>query len=74
MTRRRILFFLRNGEKCAGDIANQFSITAPSVSYHLNILTKSRLISAHKNRGFIIYELNINELNEVIHWLEVVTI
>lgn len=69
-TRREILCFLKNGKKCAGDIVNEFSITAPSISYHLNILTKSKLISAHRNRGFIIYELNIAELNEVMVWLE----
>lgn len=69
-TRREILYVLKNDKKCAGEIAEQFSITAPSISYHLSILSKSRLISSHKSKGFILYELNPEELDDILDWLK----
>ena len=69
-TRREILYFLKNGKKCAGEIAEHFSITAPSISYHLSILLRSRLISSHRSKGFILYELNPKELNDVLKWIK----
>ena len=67
--RREILQYLKGGRKCAGDIAKQFSISAPSVSYHLAILKESHLISAVHSKGFIYYDLNLDEMDEVIEWL-----
>lgn len=67
--RRAILFYLKNGRKCAGDIAKQFVISPPSVSYHLSVLEKSHLISSVHLKGFIYYSLNVNELGEVVEWL-----
>ena len=63
--RREILQY----RKCAGDIAKQFSISAPSVSYHLAILKESHLISAIHSKGFIYYDFNSDEISEVIEWL-----
>ena len=63
--RREILQYLKGGRKCAGDIAKQFSISAPSVSYHLAILKESHLNS----KGFIYYSFNLDEMDEVIEWL-----
>lgn len=67
--RRKILQYLKSGRKCAGDIAKQFSISAPSVSYHLAILKESHLISAIHSKGFIYYDFNSEEISEVIEWL-----
>lgn len=67
--RRTILLYLRDGKKCAGDIAKQFSISAPSVSNHLAILKDSHLISSVNSKGFIYYELRLEELDEIIQWL-----
>lgn len=68
-TRREILCFLKKGRKCAGEIAERFPVSAPSISYYLSILSKSRLISSHRDKGFIVYELNSEELNNVIDWI-----
>lgn len=67
--RRTILLYLKSGKKCTGEIAKQFSISAPSVSNHLAILKDSHLISAVNLKGFIYYELRLEELDEIIQWL-----
>ena len=47
-TRREILELLKNGDMTAGDIANQFDMTKPSVSHHLDLLKQADLILALK--------------------------
>lgn len=69
-TRRKILQYLMDGSKTAGEIAKQFPISAPSVSYHLSILEKSKLISSKKNKGFIYYSIELTEIEDVITWLK----
>lgn len=69
-TRRKILQYLMDESKTAGEIAKQFPISAPSVSYHLSILEKSKLISSKKNKGFIYYGIELTEIEDVITWLK----
>ncbi|HRW13587.1 MAG TPA: metalloregulator ArsR/SmtB family transcription factor, partial [Syntrophomonas sp.] len=40
-TRRQILNMLQMGDLTAGDIAEQFAMTKPSISHHLNILKQA---------------------------------
>jgi len=44
-TRRRILELLRAGDLTAGEIADHFSISKPSISHHLNVLKQANLVS-----------------------------
>jgi len=37
-TRRKILELLRKKDMTAGDIADQFNMTKPSISHHLDLL------------------------------------
>ena len=67
--RQKILLYLTNGKKSAGDIAKQLSISAPSVSYHLSILRESQLIFSVSSKNFIYYELNPGALDDVIAWI-----
>jgi len=67
-TRRDILELLRKKEMTAGEIAEQFSISAPSISHHLEILKRAQLIGAEKNGQFIIYSLNTTVLDDMISW------
>ena len=41
--RREILTLLKNGRMSAGDISSHFDISGATISYHLNILKKSRI-------------------------------
>ena len=43
-TRREILQFLVNGPQNAGKIADQFDMSKPSISHHLDLLKQAKLI------------------------------
>lgn len=47
-TRLEIIQMLNDGEKCACKILEQFSITQPTLSYHMKILTDCGLVRTRK--------------------------
>lgn len=55
--RRKILAYLSATDLTAGEIADRFSISKPSVSKHLSILENAGLISSEKQGQFIHYSL-----------------
>jgi ArsR family transcriptional regulator, arsenate/arsenite/antimonite-responsive transcriptional repressor len=68
-TRRQILELLRNGSLTAGDIAEQFEMTKPSISHHLDLLRQAGLVDSTKQGQFITYTLNTTVLDELLAWL-----
>lgn len=68
-TRREILNLLKSGPRPAGDIADQFSISAAAVSRHLSVLKDADLIRDTREGKYIIYELNASVLEEIMLWL-----
>lgn len=68
-TRRQILELLREQDRSAGEIAEQFNISKPSISHHLELLKKADLISQEKKGQFVIYSLNTSVLDEILVWL-----
>ena len=67
-TRRQILRLLRDGDCNASEIAAMFPISKPSISHHLDLLKRARLVSATREGQYIIYSLNTTVLDEVITW------
>ncbi|RVU55526.1 autorepressor SdpR family transcription factor [Anaerosphaera multitolerans] len=67
--RREILTLLKDGRLTAGEIVENFNITAPTISYHLNILKKADLLRETKYKNFIYYELNTSVVEEIMLWL-----
>ncbi|MGI6036602.1 MAG: autorepressor SdpR family transcription factor [Limnochordia bacterium] len=67
-TRRQILRLLADGDRPAGEIAAQFSISKPSISHHLNILKQAGLISDERQGQNIYYSLETTVFHEVIGW------
>ena len=65
-TRRKILDLLRKGDKNAGEIAEQFSISKPSISHHLNALREAGLVGAEKKGQNVIYSLNTSVLQDMM--------
>src|SRR5260370_729551 len=55
--RRKILAYLSATSLTAGEIADRFEISKPSVSKHLSILENAGLVSAEKKGQFIHYSL-----------------
>lgn len=68
-TRRDILELLKTKERTAGDIAEHFNISKPSISHHLDILKQAGLIEADKQGQFIYYSLNTTVVDEFLKWL-----
>lgn len=68
-TRRQILVMLREHDMTAGDIAEQFQISKPSISHHLDLLKQADLVLAEKNGQFVTYSLNTSVLDECLAWL-----
>ncbi len=68
-TRRKIVELLKDGDMNAGDIAEKFNISKPSISHHLDILKRADLITSEKKGQFIEYSLNTTILEDLINWI-----
>ena len=55
--RRKILAYLSGASMTAGEIAQRFDITKPSLSKHLSILENAELIESEKKGQYIHYSL-----------------
>jgi len=65
-TRRKILKLLRERDLTAGEIADHFDITKPSLSKHFNILREAELIHGDKEGTTITYHLNLTVLEDAL--------
>lgn len=72
-TRRKILKLLRGSDMTAGEIADHFNITKPSISHHLNILKQSGLVLDERKGQYIVYSLNMTVFQEVMGWFAEIT-
>ncbi|QJA07611.1 winged helix-turn-helix transcriptional regulator [Romboutsia sp. CE17] len=71
-TRRKILKLLNEKDMNAGEIAEHFDMSKPSISKHLDILREAELISSEKKGQFIIYSINTSVIQEVLgNFLEI---
>lgn len=70
--RLKILIYLKQESKPAGEIAKQFSVSASTISYHLSILENSGFIFSCKLKGCIYYSIKISEYEEIIEWLKII--
>jgi ArsR family transcriptional regulator len=68
-TRREILQLLKNKNMSAGEIADAFNISKPSISHHLDLLKQADLVSIEKQGQFIIYSINTTILDDVLTFL-----
>lgn len=67
-TRREILKMLKEGDLTAGEIAERFAISKPSISHHLDLLKQADLVCAVKEGQYIHYSLNTTVMDEVLKW------
>jgi ArsR family transcriptional regulator, arsenate/arsenite/antimonite-responsive transcriptional repressor len=68
-TRREILDLLKEKDLSAGEIADVFHISKPSISHHLDILRQADLISSEKKGQFVIYSINTTVMEDVMQWI-----
>src|SRR5215472_17596042 len=72
-TRRRILKYLRAGERTAGELAEYSGVGRTALSHHLMVLKMADLVRVERRGQFQIYSLNTTVfqdlLTEIIGWL-----
>ena len=65
-TRREILDLLKGRPYTAGEIADQFELSAATVSHHLSVLRESGLVLVRRRKQTIIYSLNPRVLRRLL--------
>ncbi len=68
-TRRGILELLKKKDMTAGEIAEQFNISKPSISHHLDLLKQAGLVVANKEGQFVHYSINTTVMDEMLKWM-----
>ncbi len=67
-TRREILEMLRQGDMTAGEIADAFHFSKPTISHHLDLLRQAGLVESVKQGQYIYYSLNTTVMDEIVAW------
>ena len=65
-TRRAILEMLKTGTRTAGELAEAFEVSKPTMSGHFAKLREAGLIQADQKGATILYSLNLSVLEEVL--------
>ncbi len=65
-TRRRVLQLLRERPMSAGELADHFPVSKPTMSAHFAVLHEAGLVEAEKSGRTIIYRLVMSVLEEAL--------
>jgi DNA-binding transcriptional ArsR family regulator len=65
-TRREILRILSRGERTAGELAEPFDMTRPSMSHHFAVLREAGLVRSRRDGQQIIYSLDTTVVEDVL--------
>jgi len=68
-TRREILRLLSGGEKTAGELAERFDMSKPSMSHHFGVLKEADLVTARRDGQQIWYRLNTTVAQDAMAWV-----
>src|SRR5829696_8696564 len=69
-TRRRIVELLAVRDRTAGELVEEFDLSAPAISQHLNVLREAGLVVTRAEGQSRIQSLNPAGLDELGDWLE----
>lgn len=69
-TRRRIVELLAEGERTAGELVEEFDMSAPAISQHLNVLREAGLVVSRVEGQSRVQSLNPAGFDELDAWLE----
>ena len=65
-TRRRVLQLLRERPMTAGELADEFDLSKPTMSAHFAVLREANLIDADKKGTTITYRLKMSVLEDAL--------
>ena len=68
-TRRRIIELLAVRERTAGEIVDEFDMSAPAISQHLNVLREAGLVTTRAEGQSRIQALNPDGFDDLESWL-----
>lgn len=68
-SRREILEILNNKDLTAGEIADHFNMTKPSISHHLDLLKQAGLVVSVREGQFQKYSINTTVFDEIVKWM-----
>lgn len=68
-TRRKILELLRVKDMTAGEIADHFQMTKPSISHHLSLLKQAQMVYDERKGQNIYYSLNTTVFQDLLKWV-----
>lgn len=68
-TRRRIVELLAKRDHTAGEIVDEFDMSAPAISQHLKVLREAGLVTTRAEGQSRIQALNPEGLDEIEAWL-----
>ncbi|HTL66860.1 MAG TPA: metalloregulator ArsR/SmtB family transcription factor [Lacunisphaera sp.] len=69
-TRRRIVELLAQGDRTSGELVDEFDLSAPAISQHLNVLREAGLVTTRVEGQRRIQTLNPAGFDELEAWLE----
>lgn len=69
--RMKIIHLLSAGTMCACDVLEHFEFTQPTLSHHMKVLEKERIISVEKKGQWHYYTLEENFIQDFIETIEI---
>src|SRR3984957_3978799 len=69
-TRRRIVELLAVRERTAGELVDEFDMSAPAISQHLKVLREAGLVTVRAEGQSRVQALNPDGLGDLEDWLE----
>jgi DNA-binding transcriptional ArsR family regulator len=69
-TRRRIVELLAQRDRTAGELVDEFDMSAPAISQHLKVLRDAGLVTVRADGQQRIQSLNAAAFDELEAWLE----
>lgn len=64
--RRKVLALLKSGPMSAGELAEHFEISRPTLSVHFNKLKEADLVAVERRGTSLIYHLNTSVLEDAL--------
>lgn len=65
-TRRQVLALLRDGPLTAGELADHFDVSKPTMSAHFTVLREADLIASTKQGKTVVYCLKLSVLEDAL--------
>jgi len=70
VNRLKIIELLIKGETCGCTLVDKLSISQPTLSYHLKMISEAGIARSEKNGNWINYYINKEKLSDITRFIE----